>query len=128
MKRKINLTYFLIFILLLTVEVLIALFVHDSFVRPYIGDVLVTGVLCAFFRIFVPTKPKILPILTAAIAAGVEFLQYFDFVSLLGLADNRFFSILLGKTFDPMDIVCYLIGGLIFFAAEYFARRKSVER
>ena len=124
MKKRINLTYLLIFVLLLTAEILIAIFVHDDFVRPYIGDVLVTGVICSFFRVFFPTKPKSLPILTAIFAAGVEFLQYFDFVSFLGLADNRFFSILIGRTFDPADIICYFIGGLIFCAAEYFARRK----
>ena len=124
MKKRINLTYLLVFVLLLTADLLIAIFVHDDFVRPYIGDVLVTGVICSFFRMFFPTKPKSLPILTAIFAAGVEFLQYFDFVSFLGLADNRFFSILIGRTFDPKDIVCYFIGGLIFFAAEYFARRK----
>lgn len=117
----------MIFILLVAVEVLIALYVHDRLLRPYIGDIIVTGVLCSFFRIFVPTKPKTLPLLTAVLAAGVEIMQYFDFVNLLGLADNRFFSILLGRTFDWMDVVCYFIGGLIFFEAEYFARRKSVE-
>ena len=117
----------MIFILLVAVEVLIALYVHDRLLRPYIGDVIVTGVLCSFFRIFVPTKPKTLPLLTAVLAAGVEIMQYFDFVNLLGLADNRFLSILLGRTFDWMDIVCYLFGGLIFFQAEYFARRKNVE-
>ncbi len=127
MKKKISLTYFLIFILLLATEVLIALFVHDDFVRPYIGDVLVTGVLCSFFRIFVPNGIKFLPILTAVFASAVELLQYFDFVRLLGLADNRFFSILLGRTFDIKDIICYLVGGLIFFAAEFYARRKSNE-
>lgn len=127
MIKKLRLTYFLIFILLVAVEVLIALFVHDDFVRPYIGDIIVTGVLCAFFRIFIPTKPKVLPLLTAVLAAGVEILQYFDFVSRLGLADIPFFSILLGRTFDWMDIVCYFFGGLIFFAAEYLARRKDVE-
>ena len=53
MKNKIKLTYFLVFTILLVTEILIALFVHDGFVRPYIGDVLVVGVICAFLRIFV---------------------------------------------------------------------------
>lgn len=127
MKNKIKLTYFLVFIVLLATEILIALFVHDGFVRPYIGDVLVVGVICAFLRIFIPEKIRLLPILTSAFAAGVELLQLFDFVDIIGLSGSRFFSILLGRTFDIKDIVCYIIGGLIFFAAESFARRKTDE-
>ncbi len=127
MKKKLRLTYLLIFIILLAAEVVIALFVDDGFVRPYIGDVLVVGVICAFLRIFIPDRIRFLPLLTSAFAAGVELLQYFDFVSLLGLSDNRFFSILLGRTFDPKDIVCYIIGGVLFLAAEIIARRKSDE-
>lgn len=127
MKNKLRFIYFLILIILVTIEVLIALYVHDNIIRPYAGDVIVTGVLCSFFRIFFPTRPKTLPLLTAALAASVEFLQYFDFVSLLGLSDIRFFSILLGRTFDWLDVVCYFIGGLIFFEAEYLTRRKCVE-
>lgn len=125
MKNKIKLTYFLIFIALLATEVFIAIFVHDGFVRPYIGDVLVVGVICAFFRIFIPERIRLLPVLTSALAAGVELLQLVDFVDVIGLSDSRFFSILLGRTFDIKDIVCYVAGGLIFFAAENLARRKN---
>ncbi len=128
MKKKLKLTYFLIFITLLMTEVFIALFVHDSFVRPYIGDVLVVGVICAFLRIFIPDRIRLLPILTSAFAAGVELLQLVDYVDTIGLSNSRFFSILLGRTFDVRDIVCYAVGGLIFFAAEILARRKSDER
>ena len=35
-------------VILLLIEVLIAIYVHDAFVRPYIGDVLVTAV-CIYF-------------------------------------------------------------------------------
>ncbi len=125
MKKKLRLTYLLIFIFLLAAETVIALFINDSFVRPYIGDVLVVGVICAFLRIFLPDRIRALPLLTSAFAAGVELLQYFDFVSLLGLSDSRFFSVLLGRTFDLKDIVCYLIGGILFLAAEIIARRRS---
>ena len=125
MKKKLRFTYCGIFIILLVSEVVIALFVNDRFIRPYVGDILVIGVICAFFRMFVPDRIRTLPLLTSAFAAGVELLQYFDFVSLLGLSDNRFSSILLGRTFDPKDIVCYVVGGVVFLAAEIFARRKK---
>ena len=48
--------YLLATIVLIAVEVLIALFVHDNFVRPYIGDVIVVVVIYCFVRIFVPEK------------------------------------------------------------------------
>lgn len=120
--KKHRLIYLIIFLLLLAAEIIIALFVHDSFVRPYVGDVLVVAVICAFLRIFIPEKIRLLPIFTAAFAVLVEVLQYFDFVSLLGLADSRFFSVLLGRTFDIKDIICYAVGGILFFAAEKTSR------
>ena len=42
--------YGLVFLLLLGVEIVIALFVHDRFVRPYLGDVLVVWVVYGFRR------------------------------------------------------------------------------
>lgn len=123
--KKIRFKYLATFLVLFAGEIIIALYVHDSFVRPYMGDMLVVAVICAFLRIFVPQKIKYLPIFTAAFAVLVEVLQYFDFVSLLGLADSRFFSILLGRTFDIKDIFCYIIGGLLFFAAEKTIRGDS---
>ncbi len=47
---KINKRYLSAFFILLTIEVFIALFVHDNFIRPYIGDVLVVIVIYTFIR------------------------------------------------------------------------------
>ena len=122
--NKQRLTYTIIFILLFSVEVLIALFVHDSFVRPFVGDILVVMLVCAFLRIFISDKVRFLPIFATLFAVTVEVLQYFDFVKLLGLENNPVISIALGRTFDIKDIVCYIIGGALFFAAEAIFRRK----
>ena len=116
MKKR--LVYLGLTFVLLAVEVLIALFVHDKFVRPYIGDVLVTVLICAFLRIFIPKGVKLLPLYVFIFATGVEVLQYFRIVELLGLSDNRFFSILIGSVFDVKDVVCYGIGCVIFFFGE----------
>ena len=105
-----RITYLIFTIILLTVEVLIALFIHDDFVRPYIGDVLVVMVLYTFIRIFVPEKIKMLPSYILCLAVLVEILQYFRVVELLGLQDNRFFSVLIGSVFDMKDIICYALG------------------
>ena len=103
-------SYFLIFCSLMAVEVCIALFVHDSFIRPYVGDMLVTLLLCCMARVAVPEKMRLLPLYVFLFAACVEIGQYFDVVALLGLEDNRLISIALGRTFSWLDLVCYAVG------------------
>ena len=128
MKRnKSRLIYSIIFILLFAVEILIAVFVHDKFIRPFVGDVIVVMLICAFARIFIPEKIRLLPAFATLFAVAVEGLQYFDFVKLLGLENNPVISTALGRTFDIKDIICYIIGGAIFFAAEIIFRRKTDE-
>lgn len=125
MKRR--LWYALVTFCLLVVEALIALFVHDKFIRPYIGDVLVTVLICTFLRIFIPQGVKLLPLYVFVFAAGVEIMQYFKIIEILGLADNRFFSILIGSVFDVKDIVCYGVGCILVYAFEKaFQKRENV--
>ena len=109
MKNK-RILYASIFCGLLAIEVVIALFVNDSFVRPYVGDVLVTLLLCCLCRVIVPSKVRLLPIYVFVFATCVEVGQYFDLVVLLGLDNNRILSIALGRTFSWADIVCYAVG------------------
>ena len=109
MKNK-RILYGSIFCGLLAVEVCIALFVNDSFIRPYVGDMLVTLLLCCLCRVIIPSKLRLLPLYVFAFAACVEIGQYFDLVALLGLADNRFLSVLMGRTFSWLDLLCYAVG------------------
>ena len=125
-KNNSRLIYFIIFILLFAIETVIAVFVHDSYVRPFVGDVLVVMLVCAFLRIFVPEKNYI-PLLATAFAITVEILQYFDFVKLLGLENSVILSTALGRAFDIKDIICYITGGAIFRIAETYLRRKTDE-
>ena len=121
MKRnnlKKRIIYAVLFVVIFVVEVLIALFVRDNFIRPYGGDILVTILICCFVRIFFPEKVKLLPVWVFLFALAVEIGQYFDYVSLLGLADSKFFSIVLGTGFSFIDIVCYVAGCVIFFVCE----------
>lgn len=103
-------TYFLLFLLLLIVEVLIALFIHDRFIRPYAGDYLVVIMLYCFVRAFVKT-----PVLPAALAVllfsyFIEVLQYFQVVSLIGLDDNEVARTIIGYQFEWIDILAYTLG------------------
>ena len=122
-KNRLRLIYGVLFFVILITEILIALFVRDNFVRPYIGDMLVTVLICSFMRFFIPEKIKILPLLVFIFSALVEIGQYFDFVKLLGLDDNVFISTLLGRTFSLADLICYGVGCLLFAIFDYILKR-----
>ena len=124
MKNRLRVIYGVLFIIILIVEILIALFVHDNFIRPYIGDMLVTVLICSFVRFFIPEKIKVLPILVFLFSTLVEIGQYFDFVKLLGLDDNLFISTLLGRTFSVSDLICYAMGCILFAVVDYIIKTK----
>lgn len=107
MKR---ITYAVATVFLFCIELCIALFVHDAFIRPYVGDVLVVMLLYTFVRIFLPEGVRLLPLYIFLFAAGVELLQYLRIVEVLGLSGNRILATVIGSVFDIKDIVCYGVG------------------
>ena len=110
--------YAVSFAVILIIEILIALFVRDSFIRPYGGDILVTILLCCFVRMIFMEKIPLLPLWVFLFAVTVEVLQYFDIVSILGLGDIKFFVILIGNSFSFVDIICYAVGCVLFYLRE----------
>ena len=122
MKKRI--LYAVATLFLLLIEVIIALYVHDDFIRPYVGDVLVVIVIYTFIRIIVPEKCKLIPLFLFMFAAGVELLQLANIVEILGVADNKFLKILIGSVFDIKDIVCYAVGCVILCMYEWVRVRR----
>ncbi len=122
MNRRVK--YLLLFIVFLLIEVFIALFVNDRFIRPYLGDVLVVVVIYYFVRIFVTDRIAILPLLIFIFAAAVEILQYFNLVERLGFTDNIFMRVLIGSVFDVKDILCYGVGCVFLGVMEWRKRKK----
>lgn len=105
--------YGILFIILFLIEVIIALFVKDQFIRPYLGDVLVVLLVYCFIRMIIPLSCRFLPLYVTTFAVGIEILQYFHFLQLVGLSQYRLFRLVFGSTFDIQDILCYLVGGII---------------
>ena len=122
MKKRI--LYAVATLFLLLIEVIIALYVHDDFIRPYVGDVLVVIVIYTFIRIIVPEKCKLIPLFLFMFAAGVELLQLANIVEILGVADNKFLKILIGSVFDIKDIACYAVGCVILCMYEWVRVRR----
>lgn len=125
MKKRI--IYALSFIALLIIEIIIGAYVDDAFVRPYVGDVLVVILIYCFIRIFLPRSLRWLPVYVFSFACFIEVLQYFRLADALGLADNGLARIVVGSTFDWMDILCYAVGCCLLLLAEY-VERKVVSR
>lgn len=117
-------SYFFAALLLFLLLVLIAVYVRDSIIRPYGGDVLVIiflyCLLKSFFRI--PVKNAIFEVLVFAFM--LEGLQALKLVQRLGLEGNAIASAVLGSHFDWTDLLLYLLGGFLVLLAESF-RRKS---
>ena len=117
--------YLLATLLIFLLEFFIALFVRDNFIRPYVGDMLVVVLVYTCVRVLLTEKPRLLPLYVFLFAAGVETLQGIHIVELLGLQDNRFFSVLIGTTFDWKDIVCYGVGCTLLGLWEVWLWRKK---
>lgn len=116
--------YFLLTVLLFVIEVLIALFIKDRFLRPYGGDLLVVILIYCFFRSFF--RVRILPCAFGVLlfAFTVEFLQYLHFVEVVGLQDNKLAKIIIGTDFAWHDMLAYMGGIVIVLASEYIFNRR----
>lgn len=119
-QNKKRLKYGIGFLILLITEVIIALYVHDAIIRPYVGDMLVVILIYCFLRVIVPTGHRWLPLWIFLFAAGIECLQYFHLVQVLGLQDHEFWRIAIGSTFDIKDIVCYGAGCILLEIFSHF--------
>ncbi len=127
MIMKISIKYLVATIILLVVEVLIGLFVHDRVIRPYVGDILVVILLYTFVRSFIRKRVQTLPLLIFIFACIVEVIQYFNILGMLGLRGNKLVSTITGTKFDFLDIICYLIGTLVLFGWQFFFNKVDGE-
>jgi hypothetical protein len=113
-----NKNYFSIALIIFVVEVLIAFFVRDRFVRPYLGDTLVVILIYCFVKSFLR-----IPVISVAIAVlvfsfTIEFLQYVHIVEKLGLEKSIIASTVIGTSFAWNDILAYIAGIAIILVVE----------
>ena len=118
--------YFFLTLFLFAVEVCIALFAKDSFIRPFVGDVLVVILIYCFFRIFLKIDYRKIAFGVFLLACLIEILQYFDYVALLHLENYRVISIILGRTFEWIDFLAYFTGFLFIILIENFLSRRKL--
>jgi hypothetical protein len=107
---RFNKKYFLIAVILFLIEVLIAAYVNDAIVRPYVGDYLVVILLYCFVRSFVNLPVVSLAIGVLLFSYTIEILQYFNLVDRLGLRHSRLAVIVIGSSFEWIDLIAYTAG------------------
>lgn len=122
---KFNKTYFRLASFIFTTEVLIALYVHDNIVRPYIGDVLVVILIYCFIKAFLDVKVFSAAVFTLLFAFGVEMLQYLNIVEKFKLQDSKIARTVIGTSFSWMDIFTYIVGITIVLTAEKIKTKNN---
>lgn len=124
MKKR--LPYIIIFIAIFAVETCIALFVHDNFVRPYIGDVIVMWAVYCLAQIILGGRFGSYKVAVGSLifAFFVELLQKFRIVDVLGIK-SPILRTIIGTSFAPADLVCYLAGTAVTVAGIWLYRKKK---
>jgi len=110
--------YFFLALLLFAIEFLIAKFLHDGIIRPYVGDFLVVILIYCFVRSFFKISAFHAAIGALIFAYLVEFLQYLKLVQLLGLQNSKISNIVIGNYFEWIDMLAYTLGIVLVFLME----------
>ncbi|MFT3723781.1 MAG: DUF2809 domain-containing protein [Hyphomonadaceae bacterium] len=111
---------------LFVIEVLIALFVRDTFVRPYVGDALAVAFVYCGLRAVTPLRLWSALAISYAIACAVETAQYLHVLDHIGLANNAIARTILGYGFELADFFAYAAGAAGVLVVEAVLRRLSL--
>lgn len=123
---RFNRVYFSLTFFWFVIEVLIALFVRDSFVRPYLGDVFVVILIYCFVRTFL--RFGILPVASGVLlfAFLVEYLQSIAIVERIGWGPSALARTVIGTSFSWEDMLCYVSGFFLILIVERAAIRSAI--
>ncbi len=120
LKRNRRPYYFLGFLFLLVIEILIARFVTDDFIRPYLGDFLVVILIYCF--LMGVTRITVITGLTSVLlfSFAVEFFQMINIVKVLQYQIPEVIMIVLGSSFSVWDLLAYCLGLIFVAGLEYY--------
>jgi uncharacterized membrane protein (DUF485 family) len=122
---RFNFGYFLLAIILFGVEVIIAAYVHDPWIRPFGGDFLVVILLYTFIKSFLNTPVTPTAIVTLIIAYSIETGQYFQLIYRLGWGQSAIARNILGTNFAWGDILAYTLGIVVVILVEQVRRKRK---
>ncbi len=104
--------YFFMTMLLLSIEIAIAWFFNDYYIRGFVGDVLVIPLLYYVTQLVVNNTFKFLKVLILLFAFCVEFIQLFHLPEQLNI-HSPIIRTIIGTSFDYWDLIAYCLGYVV---------------
>lgn len=123
--RKPRFWYVIATLFFLIIEILIALYVNDSFIRPYLGDLLATLLVYVLIMSISKVTPATGIIIALLTSYFIELLQMLHIVKLLGLMQYKVARIIIGTSFSWMDLLMYTAGALVIALLEIIPKPRA---
>jgi hypothetical protein len=106
-------------------ELLIAGFVRDRFVRPYLGDTLAVILLYAAVLSALELPRWRVALLAVSVGCALELGQALRLWAWLGLDEHAVASVVLGTFYDPRDLLAYAAALPLIAALERINRKPA---
>lgn len=123
--KKIRLNYLFISLLLLLIEITIAIYAKDEFIRPILGDYLAVILVFYFLAAFRITSENKTALLALSISYIIEVLQFMNILKILQLEEYKILRIVFGTSFSWMDMLAYTLGIATVFTIHNYKKLKS---
>ncbi len=123
--KKIRLNYLFISLLLLLIEITIAIYAKDEFIRPILGDYLAVILVFYFLAAFRITSENKTALLALSISYIIEVLQFMNILKILQLEEYKILRIIFGTSFSWMDMLAYTLGITTVITIHNYKKLKS---
>lgn len=117
--------YFIATVFVFLTEVLIAKYLNDDFIRPYVGDTIATIFVYLFLMSFIRIKGNWAVLIALLFSYLIEFSQHVNLIGFLGLSENKAAILLIGKNASWEDIIAYTAGALIILFSSKLSKLTS---
>jgi Protein of unknown function (DUF2809) len=123
--KNIKSSYLVISLILLIVEITIAVYAKDGFIRPILGDYLAAILVFYLLAAFLTTSKNKIALLALSISYLIEGLQYLNILKLLNLEQHKLLRIVFGTSFSWMDVLAYTLGIATVLLIHNYKKSKS---
>ena len=113
---------FLVFLGLFTVEIVIARYITQPFIRFWLGDFLVVIMIYYFIKTFIRANPLVLALSVWVFACTIECLQATGLIRFLGWEYSKAANLILGNTFSFSDLLGYTLGIITILVIENYKK------